>query len=41
LFNAVNFTGSGDYTDLEIHYRRLLEELGKEKGMLGVIFRKA
>lgn len=26
---------------LEVHYRRLLEELGKKKGMLGVIFRKA
>jgi type I restriction enzyme M protein len=30
-----------DGTDLEIQYRRLLESLGKEKGMLGVIFRKA
>src|SRR5512139_378914 len=30
-----------DGTDLEIHYRHLLETLGKEKGMLGVIFRKA
>jgi type I restriction enzyme M protein len=26
---------------LELHYRRILETLGKEKGMLGVIFRKA
>jgi type I restriction enzyme M protein len=26
---------------LEIHYRHLLETLGKQKGMLGVIFRKA
>src|SRR5512139_3182602 len=26
---------------LESHYRRLLEELGKEPGMLGIIFRKA
>jgi len=26
---------------LESHYRRILEKLGKEKGMLGVIFRKA
>jgi type I restriction enzyme M protein len=26
---------------LEIHYRHVLEELGKKKGMLGVIFRKA
>jgi type I restriction enzyme M protein len=26
---------------LEVHYRRLLETLGKEKGMLGVIFRKS
>jgi type I restriction enzyme M protein len=26
---------------LEVYYRHLLEELGKEPGMLGVIFRKA
>ena len=26
---------------LEIHYRHVLETLGKERGMLGVIFRKA
>jgi hypothetical protein len=26
---------------LETHYRHLLEELGKKKGMLGVIFHKA
>jgi len=26
---------------LEIHYRHILESLGKEKGMLGVIFRKS
>jgi len=26
---------------LEVHYRRTLETLGKEKGMLGVIFRKS
>lgn len=26
---------------LEVHYRHLLEELGKKPGMLGVIFRKA
>jgi type I restriction enzyme M protein len=32
---------SKDGTELEIQYRRLLESLGKEKGMLGVIFRKA
>ena len=32
---------SKDGTELEIQYRRLLEALGKEKGMLGVIFRKA
>lgn len=30
-----------DGDELEVHYRRLLETLGKEKGMLGVIFRKA
>lgn len=32
---------SKDGTDLENHYRHLLEVLGKEKGMLGVIFRKS
>src|SRR6516162_9687607 len=26
---------------LEVHYRHVLENLGREKGMLGVIFRKA
>ena len=30
-----------DGDELDIHYRHLLQELGKEKGMLGVIFRKA
>jgi type I restriction enzyme M protein len=30
-----------DGTALEDHYRRLLETLSKEKGLLGVIFRKA
>ena len=30
-----------DGDDLEVHYRRILETLGKEKGMLGVIFRKS
>src|SRR5438445_13634113 len=30
-----------DGDDLEVHYRHTLEELGKQKGMLGVIFRKA
>lgn len=30
-----------DGDDLEVHYRNILESLGKEKGMLGVIFRKA
>lgn len=30
-----------DVTELEIQYRHLLESLGKEKGMLGVIIRKA
>jgi len=30
-----------DGDELEIHYRHTLEELGKQKGMLGVIFRKA
>jgi type I restriction enzyme M protein len=30
-----------DGTELETQYRKLLESLGKEKGMLGVIFRKA
>jgi type I restriction enzyme M protein len=32
---------SKDGSELEVHYRHSLEELGKEKGMLGVIFRKA
>lgn len=27
--------------DLEVHYRHVLEELGKQKGMLGEIFKKA
>jgi type I restriction enzyme M protein len=27
--------------ELEVHYRHILESLGKEKGMLGVIFRKS
>jgi type I restriction enzyme M protein len=27
--------------ELELHYRHLLEELGKEKRLIGVIFRKA
>ena len=30
-----------DGTELEIHYRRLLMELARQKGMLGVIFRKS
>jgi len=30
-----------DGDELEVHYRRLLDELGKSPGMLGVIFRKA
>ncbi len=30
-----------DGDELETHYRHLLETLGKERGMLGVIFRKA
>ena len=30
-----------DGTDLEYHYRRILDNLGKAKGMLGVIFRKS
>ena len=30
-----------DGDDLEVHYRRILTELGKQPGMLGVIFRKA
>ncbi len=32
---------SKDGDDLEIHYRHILETLAKEKGMLGVIFRKS
>lgn len=30
-----------DGSELESHYRHLLETLGKEKGMLGIIFRKS
>src|SRR4051795_9703564 len=30
-----------DGDELETHYRHTLEELGKQKGMLGLIFRKA
>ena len=30
-----------DGSELESHYRHVLEELGKELGMLGIIFRKA
>jgi len=30
-----------DGTELETHYRRVLTELGKKPGMLGMIFRKA
>ena len=32
-------TKEGD--ELETHYRHMLQDLGKEKGMLGIIFRKA
>ena len=32
-------TRDGD--ELEVHYRHVLDELGKQPGMLGVIFRKA
>lgn len=32
---------SKDGSDLEMQYRYILTELGKEKGMLGIIFRKA
>jgi type I restriction enzyme M protein len=32
---------SKDGDALEVHYRHILESLGKEKGMLGIIFRKA
>jgi type I restriction enzyme M protein len=30
-----------DGDELEVHYRHVLEQLGKQKGMLGIIFRKA
>ena len=30
-----------DGDELEVHYRHLLDELGRRPGMLGVIFRKA
>jgi type I restriction enzyme M protein len=39
-FNWQSLT-SKDGTELETQYRKLLESLGKEKGVLGVIFRKA
>jgi len=32
---------SKDGDELEVHYRHLLETLGKAKGMLGIIFRKS
>ena len=32
---------SKDGDELEIHYRHILENLAKEKGMLGIIFRKS
>ncbi len=32
---------SRDGQDLEVHYRRILEELGKERGLLGEIFKRA
>ena len=49
-FNATPFITEGldwpsllarDGDDLEVHYRRLLTELGRRPGMLGVVFRKA
>ncbi len=30
-----------DGQDLEVHYRRILEELGRERGLLGEIFKRA
>ena len=30
-----------DGDELEIHYRHILEELGRQRGMFGEIFRKA
>ena len=30
-----------DGDELEVHYRHLLEELGRKTGMIGVVFRKA
>lgn len=30
-----------DGVELEVHYRNVLEKLGKEKGLIGVIFRKS
>lgn len=32
---------SRDGDDLEVHYRHLLGELGRQRGMLGIIFRKS
>ena len=34
-------TSARDGDELEIHYRHTLEELGKEPGLIEVIFRKA
>lgn len=41
--NALDWTSllKRDGESLEAHYRHILTELGKQKGMLGVIFRKA
>src|SRR5690349_20039309 len=32
---------SKDGDELEVHYRHIFETLGKQKGLLGVIFRKS
>jgi type I restriction enzyme M protein len=49
-FNRQGFISQGldwasllalDGDDLEVHYRHILTELGREPGMLGVVFRKA
>jgi type I restriction enzyme M protein len=41
--NALDWSSllSRDGDALEVHYRHVLTELGRQKGMLGVIFRKA
>lgn len=43
ISNELNWSSlvSKDGDELEVHYRHILESLAKEKGLLGVIFRKS